>query len=110
MGQDILLLLIIFVLIIVFLYQIAANAKRRERYLKNTWKEAWGTASEKEYDRTKYESISHYFQQLLRKGIITEPYVRGVLLRRKNMTVQSMSPFLIIFCSCCEREKSQSRM
>lgn len=30
MGQDILLLLIIFVLIIVFLYQIAANAKRRE--------------------------------------------------------------------------------
>ena len=57
MGQDILLLLIIFVLIIVFLYQISANAKKRERYLKNTWKEAWGTASEKEYDRTKYESF-----------------------------------------------------
>ena len=30
MGQDILLLLIIFVLIIVFLYQISANAKKRE--------------------------------------------------------------------------------
>ncbi len=28
MGQDILLLLIIFVLIIVFLYQISANAKK----------------------------------------------------------------------------------
>lgn len=78
MGQDILLLLIIFVLIIVFLYQIAANAKKRERYLKNTWKEAWGTASEKEYDRTKYEPISHYFQQQLRKGKITEPYVDDI--------------------------------
>ena len=78
MGQDILLLLIIFVLIIVFLYQISANAKKRERYLKNTWKEAWGTASEKEYDRTKYESISHYFQQQLRKGKITEPYVDDI--------------------------------
>ena len=35
-------------------------------------------ASEKEYDRTKYESISHYFQQQLRKGKITEPYVDDI--------------------------------
>ena len=60
------------------MYQISANAKKRERYLKNTWKEAWGTASKKEYDRTKYESISHYFQQQLRKGKITEPYVDDI--------------------------------
>lgn len=78
MGQDMLLLLIILALIVVFLYQIAVNAKRREQYLKKTWKEAWGTASEKEYDYTKYESISHYFRQQLRKGKITEPYVDDI--------------------------------
>ena len=77
MGQDILLLLIIFVLIVVFCIRFG-KCKKRERYLKNTWKEAWGTASEKEYDRTKYESISHYFQQQLRKGKITEPYVDDI--------------------------------
>ena len=78
MEQDIVLFLIMLALITVFLYQIAANAKRREQSLKKTWKKAWGTASEKEYDHTKYESISHYFQQQLRKGKITEPYVDDI--------------------------------
>lgn len=78
MGQDVLLLLIILALIAVFFYQIAANAKRREQYLKRTWKEAWGTASEKEYDSTKYESISCYFQQQLAKGRIKDPYLDDI--------------------------------
>ena len=78
MGQDVLLLLIILALIAVFFYQIAANAKRREQYLKKTWKEAWGTASEKEYDSTKYESISCYFQQQIAKGRIKEPYLDDI--------------------------------
>ena len=41
-------------------------------------KSVGNSLGEKDSDDTKYESISHYFQQQLRKGKITEPYVDDI--------------------------------